>query len=149
MTVTTDKIADTVAARADAARHIAQAKAAQARARADQMQAKMSAKMASKAAMNKAAMNKAAMKAGAAKGATKLAAKSSAARSAAKVAVLKHRDLAARIDGGVFRLIVRAREEVDDLVIEVDARFLREEHDRAAGRRHRMVVELHGGPPER
>jgi hypothetical protein len=83
MTVTTDKIADTVAARADAARHIAQAKAAQARARADQMQAKMSAKMASKAAMNKAAM-----KAGAAKGAAKLAAKSSAARSAAKVAVL-------------------------------------------------------------
>ena len=83
MTVTTDKIADTVAARADAARHIAQAKAAQARARADQMQAKMSAKMASKAAMNKAAM-----KAGATKGAAKLAAKSSAARSAAKVAVL-------------------------------------------------------------
>jgi len=88
MTVTKDKIADSVAARADAARHIAQAKAAQARARADQMQAKMSAKMASKAAMNKAAMNKAAMKAGAAKGAAKLAAKSSAARSAAKVAVL-------------------------------------------------------------
>jgi hypothetical protein len=83
MTVTTDKIADTVAARADAARHMAQAKAAQARARADQMQAKMQAKMAGKAAMNKAAM-----KAGAAKGAAKLAAKSSAARSAAKVAVL-------------------------------------------------------------
>jgi hypothetical protein len=88
MTVTTEKIADAVAARADAARHLAQAKGAKARARADKARAKANkaqAKLAGKAMLEKTAL-KARMTTGMSKGAAKLAAKSGTARSAATTA---------------------------------------------------------------
>ncbi len=113
MTVTTDKIADTVGARADAIRHqakgsiakaVAQAEKARehadkARMRADKAQAKVAGKLAGKSMIDKAALKtalkarmgtKTALKAGMAteisKGAGKLAMKSSTARSAASTA---------------------------------------------------------------
>lgn len=92
MTVTTEKIADSVAARADAARHLALGKGAKASAKAwaqaDKARAKVDkaqAKLAGKAMLNKTA-TKAGMAARMSKGAGKLAAKSSTARSAAKTA---------------------------------------------------------------
>jgi len=84
MTVTTEKIADTLAARAEAARHMADGASAKARAKAAKMRAKSDAAQAKMAA--KMALDKTAVKAGMAKRAGKLAVKSSAARSAAATA---------------------------------------------------------------
>jgi hypothetical protein len=84
MTVTTEKIADTVAARVDAARHLAEAKSAKALAQADKARAKVNKAQAKLA--GKAALDRTALKAGLAKRTGKLAVKSSAARSAATTA---------------------------------------------------------------
>jgi hypothetical protein len=84
MTVTTEKIADTVAARVDAARHLAEAKSAKALAQADKARAKVNKAQAKLA--GKAALDKTALKAALAKRTGKLAVKSSAARSAATTA---------------------------------------------------------------
>jgi hypothetical protein len=88
MTVTTEKIADSVAARADAARHLALGKGAKASAKAwaqaDKARAKVNKAQAKLA--GKAALDKTALKAALAKRTGKLAVKSSAARSAATTA---------------------------------------------------------------
>jgi hypothetical protein len=61
----------------------------------------------------------------------------------AEVAVLQHRHLVARIDRRIFRLVLLAGEEIDNLVVELDAGLGRKQNDRPARRRHRMIVELH------
>jgi hypothetical protein len=62
----------------------------------------------------------------------------------AEVAVLEHRDEAARVDRGEGLLVVGAGEEVDHLLLDVEALLGDEEADRPARDRGGVHVELHG-----
>src|SRR5262249_18506332 len=64
-----------------------------------------------------------------------------------QVAVLQERHLSTRVERGVWLLVVRAGEDVDELLLELDAMLRAEQADRTARRRDRMHVEFHGGPP--
>jgi len=114
MTVMTETIAHTVAARAGAARHLALAKAARALARADKALTKATkaqTKLAGNAMLENAAL-KARMSAGMSKGAAKLAAKSGTARSAATTAAKVAKVAAMNMPTAwmINRRIERARE---------------------------------------